>query len=145
MANPNVQQKVFLWEIWVDLYVRNVCKKNSLLLSSYSLRYDQHCFSNVSTSIYPRFLISKPYSGTLEFVKHSRFSMMSLLVGGGGRPFLFTWQSLWPLAAVWRAYAQVTGLSRSHRPPHHLPQISYKYIIQLKATKAVFRIRIQEV
>jgi hypothetical protein len=43
----------FSWEIWVD-YLRNICKNTVVIAAKISLRYDQHCFSNISNSIYPR-------------------------------------------------------------------------------------------
>jgi hypothetical protein len=44
--------KVFLLELWVD-YVQNMCKTSSLIF----LRNYQHCFSNISNSIYSQFFI----------------------------------------------------------------------------------------
>jgi hypothetical protein len=48
-------------------YVRNVCKKKFIAVLIF-LRHDQHCFSYVSSSIYPRYLISKPYRE--HFIDH---------------------------------------------------------------------------
>jgi hypothetical protein len=58
LTNPNVQPDFYLREIWLD-FEQNDRKKYFIAVLIF-LRYDQHCFFNVSNSMYSRFLISKP-------------------------------------------------------------------------------------